>query len=269
VSGSRYLWGGSAWLLTLQFFVVETVAASRFSGYSRVDDVISDLGTAASPAAGLMNASFVLQGVLIAAGALVLTPVLATSAGRAARLLLVVAGLGVALVGVAPSDTSSTLHTFGAGGYLFGGAAGLVALAYAVRPRSEALGTTLALAGLLGFIGTVFFATGVHNLLGEGGTERLAAYVVPLALPLTGVVLWRMGADWATPQAPREGAPLTKRQRRELEKAEAFDRARARDEALEAAARRAEQRPRPAPAEEQAEDDDFDVDNPWGARRSD
>ena len=55
----------------------------------------------------------------------------------------------------------------------------------------------------------------------------------------------------------------------ELEKAEAFDRARARDEALEAAARRAEQRPRPAPAEEQADDDDFDVDNPWGARRSD
>ena len=77
VNQNRLRWGALAWLLTLQFFVVETIAQSRYDGpYSRADDVISALGTADSAAASLMNASFVVQGVLILAGALLLRPTL-------------------------------------------------------------------------------------------------------------------------------------------------------------------------------------------------
>ncbi len=88
LSRTRYLAGGVAWLLTLQFFVLEAISVARFGGYSRIDQAISDLGTDLSPAAGLMNASFTAQGVLIAAGAALLYPALVGLGGRLALVLL-------------------------------------------------------------------------------------------------------------------------------------------------------------------------------------
>ena len=267
VSRTRYLVGCLAWLLTLQFFVLETVAVSRFPGYSRVDQVISDLGTEASPGAALMNASFIAQAVLIVLGAVLLLPALIGLGGRLATVLLSAAGVGTLLVGLFPSDTGGTLHTVGAILYLLVGGLGLIALAYGIRPRSEPVGTAVALLGLVGVIGTVFFGTGVHQLLGEGGTERLAAYVLPVALAVTAVLLWRQQDDWRVATPDGDDGTLTRRQRRELERAEAFDRARERDEALEALARKKEQDRVAATAEDTDEDDDFDEDRAWRTPR--
>ncbi|SDP59449.1 hypothetical membrane protein [Klenkia soli] len=238
LSRTRYLAGGVAWLLTLQFFVLEAVSIARFGGYSRVDQAISDLGTALSPAAGLMNTSFVAQGVLIAVGAALLFPALVGLGGRLALVLLSAAAVGTVLVGLFPSDDGGATHTVGAILYLLGSGLGLIALAYSVRPRSEAVGTVLALLGLVGVIGTVFFGTGVTQFLGYGGMERLGAYVLPIGLAVAAVLLVRQGDDWQVALPEGADAPLTKRQRRELERAEAFDRARERDEALEAHARK-------------------------------
>ena len=88
VTANRLRWGALAWLLTLQFFVAETVVQLQLDGYSRSDDVISMLGAAISPGARLMNASFVLQAALILAGTLALRPLLRGTAGRAAVVLL-------------------------------------------------------------------------------------------------------------------------------------------------------------------------------------
>lgn len=264
VNPTRLRWGACAWLLTLQFFVAETLAQSRFDGpYSRVDDVISVLGAAESAARQLMNASFVIQGALILAGALLLRPVLVRGAGQAAPVLLGAAALGVLLVGVFPLDGNATLHAIGAGLYFVGGGLGLIALAYAVRPRSEALGTALALLGLVGTAATVFFLTGVSAYLGEGGMERAAAYVLPVGLALAGGSLWRLGGR---PAAAGDARP-TRREQRERARAEQAERDRARDAALEAAAsRRAED----GTGEDASttEDDDHD---PWAApsRRGD
>lgn len=252
LSRTRYLLGALAWVLTLQFFVVEAVAESRFGGYSRVDQAISDLGTALSPAAGAMNASFIAQAVLIALGAALLFPALVGLGGRLALVLLGAAAVGTLLVGLFPSDDGGATHTVGAILYLLGSGLGLISLAYGVRPRSEAVGTLLALLGLVGIIGTVFFGTGVTQLLGYGGTERVGAYVLPIGLAVAAVLLWRQGDDWRVELPEGADAPLTKRQRRELEKAEAFDRARARDEALEAHAKK-----------QQAADPDGDDDEPF------
>ncbi len=262
---SRYRLGGLAWLLTLQFFVVEAVAAGRFDGYSYAADVISDLGAGSSPAATLMNASFVVQGLLIAAGALLLGPGLAGTGGRVARVLLVAAGAGVLLVGLFPSDGDATVHSVAAAVHLLGGGLGLIALAYGVRPRSEALGTALALLGLLGVIATVFFASVVFLGLGEGGMERVAAYVIPVGLTVAGVALWRQGDSWWELTNP-DGTP-SRRQLREDARLERAQRQAERDAALEAAARRSEQRPagRTTPADD--EPDDFDPDDPWAAPR--
>ncbi|GHE12799.1 DUF998 domain-containing protein [Klenkia taihuensis] len=259
LSRTRYLAGSLAWLLTLQFFVVEAVAIARFGGYSRVEQAISDLGTDLSPAAGLMNASFVAQAVLIVAGAVLLYPALVGLGGRLALVLLAAAGAGVLLVGLFPSDSGGGTHTVGAVLYLLGSGLGLIALAYGVRPRSEAVGTVLALLGLVGTIGTVFFGTGVTALLGYGGMERVAAYVLPVGLAVAAVLLLRQRDDWRVVLPEGEDAPLTKRQRRELEKAEAFDRARARDEALKAHAKK-----QAADRSDDEEDDEpFDEEAAW------
>jgi hypothetical membrane protein len=267
VTPSRYRWGGLAWLLTLQFFVVEAIAALRFDGYSYSADVISDLGTAASPAAVLMNASFVVQGLLIAAGALLLGPGLAGTGGRVARVLLAAAGAGVLLVGLFPSDGNATVHQVAAAVHLLGGGLGLIALAYGVRPRSEALGTTLALLGLVGVIGTVFFASVVFLGLGEGGMERVGAYVIPVGLAVAGVALWRQGDRWWELTNP-DGTP-SRRQLKEDARLERAQRRAERDAALEAAARRTEQRPagRPAGSPPDDDPDDFDPEDPWAAPR--
>jgi hypothetical membrane protein len=268
VDAHRYRWGGLAWLLTLQFFVVEAIAALQYGGYSYSADVISDLGTATSPAAGLMNASFIAQGVLIAAGALLLGPGLAGLGGRLARVLLVASGVGVLLVGVFPSDGNPTTHQVGATVHFVAGAVGLIALAYAVRPRSEGLGTTLALLGLLGVVGTVFFGSAVFLSLGEGGMERVAGYVQPIGLALAGVALWRQKDDWLA-LTEADGTP-TRRQLREDARLARAQQAAERDAALEAAAGQRDQQPVPprtpdAPAADA--DDDFDPDDPWAPRR--
>lgn len=261
LSRTRYVAGSVAWLLTLQFFVVEAVAISRFGGYSRVEQAISDLGTDLSPAAGVMNASFIAQAVLVVAGAVLLYPALVGLGGRLALVLLTAAGAGTLLVGLFPDDTGGGTHTVGAILYLLGSGLGLIALAYAVRPRSEAVGTVLALLGLVGTIGTVFFGTGVTALLGYGGMERVAAYVLPIGLAVAAVLLVRQRDDWRV-ELPEDGdVPLTRRQRRELERAEAFDRARARDEALEAHA--AKQRT----DDDQDDDEPFDEEAAWRTPR--
>lgn len=275
VPSKRITWGAVAWLLTLQFFVVETIAQLRSPlPYSRSADVISALGDAVQPAHTLMNASFVVQAGLIGAGAVALLPVLRGQAARPAVGLLGVAALGVLMVGVFPRLTSPALHTTGAVLYLVGSGLGVVALAYAVRPWSEALGTTLALLGLFATAMTVFYGAGVVEFLGEGGTERAAAYVLPVALALAGPSLWWLSRTRAEPDAARPTRRQTKAAERERERLERARRAAERDDALEAAARRA----RTAPAatdddlhddalQDDLHDDDLDPDDPWAGPR--
>jgi hypothetical membrane protein len=257
VTSDRLRWGALAWLLTLQFFVVETIAQFRFEGpYSRADDVISALGASDSAARQLMNASFVVQAALILGGALLLRPVLSRGAAQVARVLLGAAALGILLVGVFPTDGNPTVHAVGAVLYLVGGGLGLIALAYAVRPRSEALGTTLALLGLVGTAATVFFVTGVSGYLGEGGTERAAAYPLPVGLAVAGVALWRLGRDAGSTESDERPS---RREERERARTERAARDRARDAALTA-------RPGSSRADAEPGAEEADTDDPWAGQ---
>lgn len=262
---NRLRWGALTWVLTLQFFVVEAIAQARYAGpYSRVDDVISALGASDSAARQLMNASFVVQAALILGGALLLGPALRGSAARAVPVLLGAAALGVLLTGVFPTDGNGTLHAVGAVLYLVGGALGLVTLAYAVRPRSEAVGTTVVLLGMVATAATIFFLTGVTGFIGEGGTERAAAYPLPIGLALTGGVLW-----WLARRGGAAPAETSMRAERDREQARRSEEARARDAALEAAAGRGATAPgAPAtPAGDartgEPEPGDVDPEDPW------
>jgi hypothetical membrane protein len=274
VRGNRLRWGALGWILTLQFFVVETVAQFSRTAYSRVDDVISDLGASTSPARQLMNASFVVQGALILLGVLLLLPALRNTAARVAQVLLAVSAVGVVLVGVFPDDGGRAwAHTTGAILHLGAGTVGLVALAYAVRRRSEALGSLLAVLGVVGVAASLFFLDAVTEYLGRGGTERLAAYPIPIGLAVAGAALWRM-AD-ASGALPQTVAGPSRRELREQARAEQAEHDRARDAALEeAAARRGGPEAAAAPAAgvqpagpADSADDEFDPEDPWAPRR--
>jgi hypothetical membrane protein len=225
--------------------------------YSRIDDVISVLGGAQSPAALLMNASFVLQGVLITGGALLLRPALPGPSGRLTALLLSLAGAGVLVVGVVPLDADSTVHAVGAVFYLVGGGLGLLALAHALRPRSEVLGSTVAVLGVVSTAMTVFFLASITRYLGEGGTERAAAYLLPIGLAVAGVALWRDPVGPALTAGPsrRERRAQEREERRAAEAARAADRdaALARDAAGGSA------------ASEHSRDDGSDAEDPWAS----
>ncbi|MGY1733489.1 DUF998 domain-containing protein [Geodermatophilus sp. SYSU D01045] len=271
--GKRITWGAVAWLLTLQFFVVETIVqVQSVLPYSRSADPISALGDPTQPAHALMNASFVVQAGLIGAGAVAVLPVLRGRAARPAVALLGAAALGVLLVGVFPRLTSPSLHTAGTVLYLVGGGLGLIALAYAVRPWSEALGTTVVLLGLFATALTVFYGAGVVELLGEGGTERAAAYPLPIGLALAGAGLWWLSRTRAEPDTSRPTRRQLRARERERERLERARRAAERDDALEAAARRADTTratPDTAAATDSPADldDDLDPDDPWAGPR--
>jgi hypothetical membrane protein len=261
-------------VLTLQFFVVEAIAAAHYPGYTYGGQVISDLGSVASPLRPFMNSSFILQAGLILGGVVLLLPALGNRAARVAAVLLGLAAVGVLLVGAFPEDGAQHwLHVVGAVVYFLAGAVGLLALGYAVRPRSEGLGSLLALLGLVGLAGTVFYFDAITEYLGEGGTERVAGYVLPIGLAATGLVLGRLaGRDGELPAAASR--PSRRELRAEARAAEA-ERARERDAALEAAARRRESPTGAAAAGAMApgatapgtaapeEDDDFDPEDPW------
>jgi hypothetical protein len=89
--------GAGWWALCFQFFVAEQIARLRWPGqYSMSMNWISDLGTANSPLYWVMNGSFVLQGVLISVGAILMGRLFpAKWSYRIALLLFLASGLGV------------------------------------------------------------------------------------------------------------------------------------------------------------------------------
>jgi hypothetical membrane protein len=194
-------WGGALWVGCLQFFVSEAVAATGFVGaYSYRRNYISDLGALScsagcSPLHGLMNASFVLQGVLIFAGAFVVWPLFLRGALSQLALGLVAAsGLGVALVGLAPEDSAPGWHYLGAAENLLFCNAGAALLGVALLREGEAprvVGLLSLGFGLIGLTGLAGLAVGHDFGLGLGGVERVAAY--PFPLWIAGMGAWLIG----------------------------------------------------------------------------
>ncbi|WUX57826.1 DUF998 domain-containing protein [Streptomyces sp. NBC_01431] len=192
----------------VQFFVIHWIAESAWARpYSWAGNNISDLGNAhcalqpdpepryiCSPEHGLMNASFVVLGVLLVVG-VALTGGVLWRRGRAvamARLLLACAGVGFVLAGLAPADVNENQHVLGA---LLIMAAGNIGLAMAGFALAEPVPTPLRWGtSLLGVTAITAFGLFLsHNYLGlgMGGMERVAAFPLlfwALAVGVRGVI---------------------------------------------------------------------------------
>ena len=224
---TRFYAGALALLSVLQYFVAEAAVIGAWAGqqpYSRRTGYISDLGAAGcgvfdgrdvcSPAYVLMNASFVVQGIGMMVGALLLSSALLSTAARpgaqftlvpaspitwaaaiSARALTTAAGAGTVLVGLVPEDAGSVWHAVGAIMYFAAGSLALLLLGL-LWLRQTPLSWPILACGLVSLGALV--AGGVTGMdVPEPGTlERLMGYPITIGTAAVGlVVAQRVGRD--------------------------------------------------------------------------
>jgi hypothetical membrane protein len=221
--------GGACWAVgAVQYAAAQVVAAGAWTRpYSLKNNYISDLGNTAcgmfhvphgtpyyvcSPSNAVMNASFIIFGVLTIAGALLVQRI--WPAGRLARwalILWVLSGLGKIVVGLVPENTRIGLHLIGALNVPLESLA-ILLLSLAIRRSSRvlaAIGIVVAVVGLAGsFLSTAgqYAGSPLYLGLGVGGAERLASYPGTLWMLMMGITAMAFTRTWRSfrysPQAP-------------------------------------------------------------------
>jgi hypothetical membrane protein len=179
--------GPAMWMLSVQYFIIQIVVARDWPmPYSIANNVISDLGNTqcgtfsgryvCSPLHGLMNISFVVLGLFMAFGSLLIYQEFKkTRLAFTGFSFMLIAGIGTILVGSFPENTISLLHAIGAFLPFFIGNVGIIILGYSIAiPKS--LRVFSILVGVISLIALAFFVTQHYLGIGIGGMERLTAY---------------------------------------------------------------------------------------------
>lgn len=188
----RLAWGGALWSLRAAYVVVELVVAAATTGDYRLGrDTVSDLGALTcdpgycSPWHALMNATFVATGLLLALGAVLLAPRI----GGVVTVLLAVAGLSSAAVGLAPVDQDAGLHFLVAAPLFVAQPLALCVLGVRVRHEHRWLAGVVLATGPVTALAALGFVLGAP---GAGVWERVALWPVIFALAA-------VGSRWARP----------------------------------------------------------------------
>lgn len=208
--------GAVMWIAgPVQYLIAQLVVQAAWrTSYSWMVNPLSDLGAihcqtmgsgypppryVCSPLHGVMNASVIVLGVLLAGGVLLTASCWGGGvASRSVRILLLAAAAGSVLVGLVPEDVNLSLHLLGA---FLGIAAGNCGFLLAgLITRSSPLGrlrpVTLPL-GILAMAATVLLFTGGIPAGGFGGVERLAVFPLRCWMAIVGIFLLRETAQSA------------------------------------------------------------------------
>ena len=198
---------GLAWIAAAVVYVgTETIAASAFPGYSYSGNYISDLGIPEvaefqgraidSPLAAVMNAGFILQGVLYLVAAVIATRSLRTGPRGVFVGLAVVHAVGITVVGLVHGSASSAasgigwMHVVGAGMAIIAGNAASIVAGLGSRRAGTARAHRIASVAL-GAVGLVALA--LLQTLGGSGIdgiwERGSVYTVTAWELMAGVAV--------------------------------------------------------------------------------
>lgn len=177
-------WGAVALLVRPVYIATEfVVAAATTGGYSFLSDSVSRLGEVGcsaaycSPRHELMNGSFMVFGVLLVGGALLLS----RSLGPWVTGLLMVSGLSSVATGLAPLDQDATLHAIAAAPLFVAQPVALIVLGARLRNSRPALAWALLGAGVAtGTAALTFVLSGDGPA--SGVLERLALWPVLVGL---------------------------------------------------------------------------------------
>ncbi|TLM72719.1 DUF998 domain-containing protein [Pseudarthrobacter sp. NamB4] len=209
-----------AWsvLSVLQYFAAEAAVIGAWAGprpYDLRTGYISDLGAlycgvfdgreVCSPLNWLMNASFVVQGMGMLLGAVLLSSGLLCVAARAGirvqagrrkpwlaavwvRLLTGTAGAGTVIVGLVPEDAGSGWHYAGAVMYFLAGAAALLVLGV-LWLRKSGMAWFILVCGGVSLAALVTGGVTGMDIPEPGTLERLMAYPVTVGMATAGLVI--------------------------------------------------------------------------------
>ena len=153
--------------------------------------------TRPSPLHGIVNASVIALGILLAGGVLLTASCWGGGVvSRAARILLIVGAAGSVMVGLVPEDVNPSLHVLGAFAGIVAGSCGFV-LAGLIG-RSSPLGrlrpVTLPLSILAVTAAVLLFTSGIPA--GDfGAVERLAVFPLRSWMVIAGILLLREAAQ--------------------------------------------------------------------------
>ena len=216
----RSLVGAWAQLSVVQYFAAEAAVIEAWAApqpYDRRTGFISDLGAVncavydgrdvCSPLHLLMNASFVVQGLGLLLGALLLGSAMLCIAARpgvrilqdtaylkgrsgaiGARILTGAAGAGTVIVGLVPEDYGSPWHFAGALMYFIGGAFALLLLGFLWLPHTRMSWFLLA-CGTVCFAALIAGAVTRMELPEPGTLERLMAYPLTIGFSAAGLLI--------------------------------------------------------------------------------
>jgi hypothetical membrane protein len=189
------LLGPILWIAAVQFFIVQAITAMAWTAplYSWRLNAISDLGAIncgsfddrmiCSPLSGVMNTSFIVLGLCMTIGAILLYQTYRRSI--VGFWLMGLAGIGAILVGIFPEDTVYWAHIVGQDlAFVFGNIA-LIVFGFTLGfPR---LFRWFSIAsGTVALVALVLFLSHQRFFLELGGMERLVAYPLLIWLIVTG-----------------------------------------------------------------------------------
>jgi hypothetical membrane protein len=201
------------WLSSVQYFLVQAVAAAAWSrpSYNWRLNAISDLGAThcgqfdgryvCSPAHEAMNVSFIVLGLGMALGSVLFLQEFGHS--RTGFLSMAVAGLGAMLVGFFPEDSVFWAHITGADLAFLVGNLALIAFGFS-RGFPQWLRWYAAGSGVVALAALYLFLSHHRFFLGLGGMERVVAYPQTIWLIVFGAYMFNPGNRSA---AKRPGRP--------------------------------------------------------------
>ncbi|MBS7620536.1 DUF998 domain-containing protein [Candidatus Bathyarchaeota archaeon] len=160
-----------------QFILCMLIAECLYPGYSVSGNYISDLGKLGEVSAPVFNASVVVLGLTVVAGAYFLRQ---TIANKVFLSLLILCGIGAIGVGIFPEDFGPIHFAVSLIAFLFGALSAIASYKFQKAPLSY----FAVVLGVVSLVALVLFGQGIYLGLGKGGMERMIAYPI---------LLWAIG----------------------------------------------------------------------------
>lgn len=198
---NKTLLGPILWVSSIQYFIVQLIVIAAWPvPHSLANNFISDLGNTecgvyaglqvCSPLWPLMNLSFVVFGITMSVGSMLIRKQFEKNKlATIAFALMVVSGVGTMMVGLFPENTIGWLHTLGAFLGLGVGNLSVLLLGIWLRPLPTALRVYTIASGIICLAAFTLFLLDIYLGLGRGGMERLVSYPFTLWMIIFGIYM--------------------------------------------------------------------------------
>jgi hypothetical membrane protein len=196
------LLGPVIWWLSISYFVAQVYVSRVWKPhYSFINNSISDLGITnctpqmCSPRHATMNASFIVLGLVMATGSLLICQEFREKApaDRLAAYIgftgVAVGGVGALVVGLVPENTIGALHFIGAALAIGVGNVGIGVLGWRLEVLPAWLRWYMVATSGIAFVAGVLFAFHADLGIGGGLMERIGAYPEVVWLSIFGVYI--------------------------------------------------------------------------------